>query len=75
MISVEQLNVKNILYWYSDVVLTDEEPIHPCAKYIACSSRCEFSDKYIKFTKRLGVLNCCSECPSVFFTDAKINYK
>ena len=34
---------------------------------------CEFTDKYIKFTKWLYVLNCYNECPDVFVPYEEIN--
>ena len=34
---------------------------------------CDFPEKYIKFPKWSCVLNCCSECPGIFVTDAEMN--
>ena len=50
-VPVEQLNTENIFSRYSDVVLTDEEPIHSRSKDAVFSILCDFSDKDIKLSK------------------------
>ena len=44
MASVRKLNAETIFSRYSDVVLPDREPIHPCAKDSAFYSMCDFTE-------------------------------
>ena len=71
-LSVGQLNAEIISYIYSDVVLTDKEPIYTRSKDAAFSSMCDFTDKYTNLRKWSCVLNCCSECTDVFIPDVKL---
>ena len=67
------MNEESIMSRYSDVVLPDVETIRSHAKDAAFSDMCDFPDKNIKLTKWPYVLNCCSECPDVFVSDAEVN--
>ena len=67
------MNAENIAPRYIEVVLISEEPICPRAKDTVFSSICDFPDKDIKLPKWSYVLKFLSECPGIFFTDAKIN--
>ena len=49
--SKEQLNSDNITYRYSEDVLPDREPIHPCDKDYAIPSMCECPVKDTKVPK------------------------
>ena len=71
--SCEKLNVENIASRYIEVVLTDGEPIHTCAKDSEFSSMSDCTNKYIKFPNWSCVLKCCSECPGVFVTDSEMS--
>ena len=70
--SDEQLNAENIESRYSEVGLSDGEPIHTRSKDSAFESMCDCPEKYIKFTMWSCVLNFFSECPGVFFTDTEM---
>ena len=72
-VSAKQLNAETIFSRYSYFVLTDGESIHPCAKYAAFSSMCDFPEKDFNLPKLACALHCCSECPGVFVTDAESN--
>ena len=49
--SGEQLDAEKLLSRYSDVVLTDGESFHACARYDAFASICHCPDEYVKFPK------------------------
>ena len=72
-VRVEQLNAENMLSRYIDVVLPYVEPIHPHAKDSAFTRMCDFPEKYIKLPKCSCVLNCCSQCTSIFVSDSEMN--
>ena len=67
------MNAENISSRYSDVVITDGEPINPHDKDSAFYSMCDFPDKDIKFPEWSYVLNCCSEFSGVFVPDSEMN--
>ena len=56
-------------------MLPDGEYIYPRAKYTVFVSMCDFTDKYITFTKWPCVLNCLSERPGFFFLMHKLTVR
>ena len=50
---VEQLNAESIFSRYSDILLTNGEPIYPRAKDAAFYSMCDFPDKVFMCVKLL----------------------
>ena len=49
--------------------------IHARSKDSAFASTCDFTDKYIKFSKCFMCVKFCSEFPGVFVPDEEINYE